>query len=78
MRAAVLHETGKPLVVEDVEVAAPQAGEVVVRIAASGMYLAFAWPRWTNGFALRPRQLTQLGGSVGRVRAMPQSHRWCR
>ena len=37
MRAAVLHETGKPLVVEDVEVAAPQAGEVVVRIAASGV-----------------------------------------
>ena len=36
-RAAVLHEVGAPLVVEEVEVAAPRAGEVLVRLAASGV-----------------------------------------
>jgi S-(hydroxymethyl)glutathione dehydrogenase/alcohol dehydrogenase len=37
MRAAVLHEFGRPLVVEDVDVEAPRAGEVLVRLAASGV-----------------------------------------
>ncbi len=37
MKAAVLHEYGKPLVVEDVELDGPQTGEVTVRIAASGV-----------------------------------------
>ncbi|MGH3442048.1 MAG: alcohol dehydrogenase catalytic domain-containing protein, partial [Nitriliruptorales bacterium] len=37
MRAAVLRETGSPLTVEDVELAEPGAGEVTVRIAASGV-----------------------------------------
>ncbi len=37
MRAAVMHETHKPLVVEDVEIEAPHAGEVLVRLAASGV-----------------------------------------
>ena len=37
MRAAVMHETHKPLEIEDVEVENPQAGEVLVRIAASGV-----------------------------------------
>jgi S-(hydroxymethyl)glutathione dehydrogenase/alcohol dehydrogenase len=37
MRAAVLHEFHKPLVVEQVEVDEPRAGEVLVRIAASGV-----------------------------------------
>ena len=36
-RAAVLHEVGAPLVVEQVEVGAPRAGEVLVRLAASGV-----------------------------------------
>jgi Zn-dependent alcohol dehydrogenase len=34
MRAAVCHELGRPLVVEEVEIDAPRAGEVRVRIAA--------------------------------------------
>ena len=37
MRAAVFYEVGKPLVVEDVELEAPRAGEVRVRIAATGV-----------------------------------------
>jgi S-(hydroxymethyl)glutathione dehydrogenase / alcohol dehydrogenase len=37
MRAAVLEEFGKPLVVEDVELAEPRAGEVLVRLAACGV-----------------------------------------
>ncbi len=36
-RAAVLHELHAPLSVEDIEVAAPRAGEVQVRLAASGV-----------------------------------------
>jgi len=37
MRAPVLFEQGTPLRVEELEVAAPQAGEVLVRMAASGV-----------------------------------------
>ena len=37
MRAAVLWATGAPLVVEDVELAPPRAGEVLVRLVASGV-----------------------------------------
>jgi S-(hydroxymethyl)glutathione dehydrogenase/alcohol dehydrogenase len=37
MRAAVLHQVGEPLVIEDVEVADPGANEVLVKIAASGV-----------------------------------------
>ena len=37
MRAAVLHEFGKPLAVEEVAVEEPHAGEVLVRLAASGV-----------------------------------------
>ncbi len=37
MRAAVMHESGKPLVIEELEVESPHAGEVVVRLAASGV-----------------------------------------
>lgn len=37
MRAAVLHEFHKPLVVEDVDVESPRAGEVIVRLTASGV-----------------------------------------
>ncbi|HEU4448824.1 MAG TPA: Zn-dependent alcohol dehydrogenase [Gaiellaceae bacterium] len=37
MRAAVLREIGGPLTVEDVELAEPGAGEVTVRLAASGV-----------------------------------------
>ena len=37
MRAAVLHEIGAPLVVEEVEIEGPRAGEVAVRLVASGV-----------------------------------------
>lgn len=37
MRAAVLHEQRKPLIVEEVELAEPQDGEVLVRMVASGV-----------------------------------------
>ena len=37
MRAAVLYEFGAPLVVEEVELDAPRTGEVLVRMAASGV-----------------------------------------
>jgi S-(hydroxymethyl)glutathione dehydrogenase / alcohol dehydrogenase len=49
MRAAVCHAFGEPLVVEEVELAAPQAGEVRVRIAACAVcqsdvaYASGAW-----------------------------------
>jgi S-(hydroxymethyl)glutathione dehydrogenase/alcohol dehydrogenase len=37
IRAAVLEEFGKPLVVQDVELAGPKAGEVLVRLHACGV-----------------------------------------
>lgn len=37
MKAAVLHRAGTPLVIEDVDLAAPRAGEVVVRVQAAGI-----------------------------------------
>ncbi len=37
MKAAVVHEFGKPLAIEEVEVPRPGAGEVLVRIRASGV-----------------------------------------
>ena len=36
-RAAVAWEAGKPLVIEEVEVGAPKAGEVLLQIAATGV-----------------------------------------
>jgi S-(hydroxymethyl)glutathione dehydrogenase/alcohol dehydrogenase len=36
-RAAVAWEPGKPLVIEEIEVAAPKAGEVLVRMVATGV-----------------------------------------
>ncbi len=37
MRASVLFEQGKPLSVEDLELEPPRRGEVLVRMAASGV-----------------------------------------
>lgn len=37
IRAAVLHEFGEPLVVEELQLDPPKAGEVLVRMAASGV-----------------------------------------
>ena len=36
-RAAILSKPGSPLTIEDVEVGEPKAGEVLVRIVASGV-----------------------------------------
>ena len=36
-RAAIAWEAGKPLSVEEIEVAGPKAGEVLVRIVATGV-----------------------------------------
>ncbi len=36
-RAALLHEVGQPLVVQEVDLAEPRAGEVLVRVAAAGV-----------------------------------------
>ena len=37
IRAAVLEEFGQPLVVQEVDLAEPRAGEVLVRLAACGV-----------------------------------------
>ena len=37
MKAAVMREYGKPLTIEDIEIAEPQAGEVKVKISAVGL-----------------------------------------
>lgn len=37
MRAAVLHEVGKPLVLQDITLDPPRAGEVLVRVRAAGI-----------------------------------------
>ena len=37
MRAAVLEEFGRPLVVQDVDLEEPQAGEALVRLEACGV-----------------------------------------
>ena len=37
MKAAVVHKFGTPLTVEDVPVPRPESGQILVRIAASGV-----------------------------------------
>jgi NDMA-dependent alcohol dehydrogenase len=37
MRAAVLYETHQPMVIEDIELAAPKAGEVMIKLMATGV-----------------------------------------
>jgi Zn-dependent alcohol dehydrogenase len=37
MKAAVLHEIGKPVQVEEVTLDEPQANEVLVKVAATGV-----------------------------------------
>ena len=54
IRAAVLEEFGKPLVVQDVELAGPKAGEVLVRVEACGVChtdLYTAWGADPTGYA---------------------------
>jgi S-(hydroxymethyl)glutathione dehydrogenase/alcohol dehydrogenase len=76
MRAAVLEEFGKPLVVQDVELAEPKAGEVLVRLGACGvchtdMYTASGVD--PSGYA--PTVLGHEGGAWWRWWARA-SHRW--
>lgn len=37
MRAAVVHEFGKPLVIEEVDVPRPGPGEVLIKVVTSGV-----------------------------------------
>lgn len=37
MKAAVLYEPNQPVVVEDIEMEAPKEGEVLVKMAATGV-----------------------------------------
>ena len=37
MKAAVLYETNQPVVVEDIEMEGPKKGEVLVKVAATGV-----------------------------------------
>jgi S-(hydroxymethyl)glutathione dehydrogenase/alcohol dehydrogenase len=65
MRAAVLEEFGKPLVVQELDLAEPRAGEVLVRLAACGvchtdMYTASGVD--PSGYA--PTVLGHEGGGV--------------
>src|SRR5438045_8617704 len=67
MRAAVLEEFGAPLVVQEVELAEPKAGEVLVRLEACGvchtdMYIASGAD--PSGYAP-----TVLGHASSRTRA---------
>ena len=41
MKAAVLYELNQPVVVEDIEMEGPKAGEVVVKVAATGVCHSF-------------------------------------
>jgi hypothetical protein len=45
MRAAVLEKVGAPLTIEELELDDPQAGEVLVRLVASGVCTRHR-PRW--------------------------------
>lgn len=59
IRAAVLEEFGEPLVVQEVELGAPRAGEVLVRLHACGVC-----PR-TSGFERGSGRLwRQCGGDA--------------
>ena len=40
MKAAVLHQVGQPLAIEDVSVAKPGPREVLIRTAAAGVCLS--------------------------------------
>src|SRR4051794_19548169 len=66
MRAAVLEEFGQPLAIEEVELAEPRAGEVLVRLVACGvchtdLYTASGGD--PSGYS--PTVLGHEGGGVG-------------
>jgi NDMA-dependent alcohol dehydrogenase len=80
-RAAVSYEPGKPLVIEDLEIDAPRAGEVLVRMAAVGLchsdYHVMAGDRPVG---MRPMVLGHEGAGIvqavgtGVTRIQPGDH----
>jgi S-(hydroxymethyl)glutathione dehydrogenase/alcohol dehydrogenase len=66
MRAAVLREFGRPLLIEEVAVEEPQYGEVMVRIAASGICGSdvHAWHGRSNATPNLPIVLGHEGAGV--------------
>ena len=78
MRAAVLHDFGKPLVVQELSIDPPKAGELGIRMAASGvchsdLHVAQGvHPDLAAGGA-RPRG--RRSGGVGRPGRWPASRR---
>ena len=67
IQAAVLHEPGTPLSVQDVELLdAPRAGEVLVRVAAAACATPTCTsPRGTSAPGARPRSPATRGGRGG-------------
>jgi len=64
-RAAVAFEAGRPLVIENVELAAPKAGEVLVRMIASGVCQTDAFTlSGADPEAIFPAILGHEGGGV--------------
>jgi S-(hydroxymethyl)glutathione dehydrogenase / alcohol dehydrogenase len=61
MRAAVLFEYGSPLVVRDVDLDAPKDGEVLVRMAASGVCRS----DWHTAQGIHPQHLPVVLGHEG-------------
>ena len=51
MKAMVLHEHGKPMILEEVPIPEPGRGEVLVRVRACGLGLTLVWNRNGRGFS---------------------------
>lgn len=65
MRAAVLHEAGGPLVIEDVVRPQPGRGEVLVKVRACGLGLTLVWNRNGRRAARLPRIIGhEIAGDV--------------
>ena len=56
MKAAVVHSFDEPLRIEEVETPVPGAGEILVRIEASGSATPTSTPRTATGPSSRPRR----------------------
>jgi Zn-dependent alcohol dehydrogenase len=71
VRAAVAHEAGKPLEIEQVDLEGPRAGEVLVEIRASGVC-------HTDAHTLSGRDSSATRARVSSSRWGRASPRWCR
>lgn len=71
MKAAVLHELGGPLVVENIPRPSAGADEVIVRVRACGLGLTLAWNRkGRNGAGRLPRVIGhEIAGEVAELGA---------